>query len=122
MDLKIQMASPIKTIIAGIALSIAVNCEVRYKPNWDSLDSRQNPGWFDDAKVGIFIHWGVFSVPAYHGPWFWYWWRTGRKDETEFMKKNYPPGYTYADFGPHFSAALYDPDYWADVFKDAGAK
>ena len=36
-----------------------------YSPTWDSLDSRPIPTWFEDAKFGIFIHWGVYSVPAY---------------------------------------------------------
>ena len=36
----------------------------RYEPTWESLDKRPNPGWFDDEKIGIFIHWSVFSVPA----------------------------------------------------------
>ena len=40
---------------------------VRYQPNWQSLDSRPNPQWYRDAKFGIFIHWGVYSVPAW-GP------------------------------------------------------
>lgn len=43
----------------------------RYEPTWDSLDARPLPKWFDDVKVGIFIHWGVFSVPSYQSEWFW---------------------------------------------------
>ncbi len=38
-----------------------------YKPAWESLDKRPVPGWFEDSKFGIFIHWGVYSVPAW-GP------------------------------------------------------
>ena len=40
-----------------------------YKPEWDSLDKRPLPSWYDDAKVGIFVHWGVFSVPAFRSEW-----------------------------------------------------
>lgn len=47
----------------------------RYTPDWPSLDSRPLPEWYDDAKIGIFIHWGVFSVPAM-GEWFWYTWKS----------------------------------------------
>ena len=43
-----------------------------YEPNWDSVDSRPLPEWFDEAKLGIFIHWGVFSVPAFKNEWYWY--------------------------------------------------
>ncbi len=41
----------------------------KYTPDWDSLDKRALPQWYDDAKVGIFIHWGVFSVPAFKSEW-----------------------------------------------------
>ena len=44
----------------------------RYDPKWESLDKRPIPGWYDEAKVGIFIHWGVFSVPSYMDEWFWF--------------------------------------------------
>ena len=48
--------------------------EFEYKPTWDSLDSRPLPTWFDDVKFGIFIHWGVFSVPSFGSEWFWINW------------------------------------------------
>lgn len=43
----------------------------RFDPTWESLDRRQLPAWFDQAKFGIFIHWGVFSVPSFGSEWFW---------------------------------------------------
>lgn len=43
----------------------------RYDPTWESLDRRPLPSWFDQAKFGIFIHWGVFSVPSFGSEWFW---------------------------------------------------
>lgn len=43
----------------------------RYEPSWDSLDARPLPAWFDEAKFGVFIHWGVFSVPSFGSEWFW---------------------------------------------------
>jgi alpha-L-fucosidase len=46
----------------------------RFTPDWESLDTREIPSWFDNAKFGIFIHWGVFSVPSF-GEWFWYNWK-----------------------------------------------
>jgi alpha-L-fucosidase len=46
-----------------------------YTPDWPSLDSRPLPSWYDDAKFGIFVHWGVFSVPAYGSEWFWWYWK-----------------------------------------------
>ena len=41
----------------------------QYTPDWNSLDKRPLPKWYDDAKVGIFIQWGVFSVPSFHSEW-----------------------------------------------------
>jgi alpha-L-fucosidase len=48
---------------------------LRYNPTWESLDSRPLPQWYDDAKFGIFIHWGVFSVPSFGSEWFWSSWK-----------------------------------------------
>jgi hypothetical protein len=47
----------------------------QYTPTWDSLDSRPLPQWYDEAKIGIFIHWGVFSVPSFGSEWFWKQWK-----------------------------------------------
>src|SRR5688572_24159968 len=44
----------------------------KYEPNWESLDARPLPAWYDQSKIGIFIHWGVFSVPSYGSEWFWH--------------------------------------------------
>lgn len=51
------------------------NVSKKYTPDWPSLDSRPLPKWYDEAKIGIFIHWGVFSVPAM-GEWFWESWQS----------------------------------------------
>src|SRR5688572_12129765 len=64
-------------------LACGFTAQAQYEANWNSIDSRPVPTWFQDAKFGIFIHWGVFSVPAW-GPTKsavyeqyaeWYWWR-----------------------------------------------
>ncbi|XP_059139666.1 alpha-L-fucosidase-like isoform X3 [Physella acuta] len=96
----------------------------RYEPTWESLDARPIPQWYDEAKIGIFLHWGVFSVPSYVGAWFWYWWQgpQPRFDIVEFMQLNYPPGFTYADFAPMFTAEFYNPDQWASIFQASGAQ
>ena len=52
-------------------ITVLAICQADYQPTWDSLDSRPIPSWFDDSKIGIFIHWGVFSVPGYGSEWFW---------------------------------------------------
>jgi alpha-L-fucosidase len=95
----------------------------QYLPTWDSLDKRELPKWYDENKIGIFIHWGVFSVPAFKSEWFWWYWQGSKEpDVVDYMTKNYPPNFQYAHFGPMFTAELYDPDYWADLFQASGAK
>ncbi|KAK7112789.1 hypothetical protein V1264_012181 [Littorina saxatilis] len=109
-------------------LTVALLCDksvgIRYEPNWQSLDSRPLPQWYDEAKFGIFLHWGVFSVPSYHGAWFWYYWKGPKPvpSVVQFMQENYPPGFTYADFAPQFTAEFYDPHQWAEIFQASGAR
>lgn len=93
-----------------------------YQPNWDSIDSRPLPAWYDEAKFGIFMHWGVYSVPAFKNEWFWYRWKTGDQDYVDFMKKNYPPNFQYPDFGPKFTAEMFDANHFADVLQASGAQ
>lgn len=89
--------------------------------------SRPLPAWFDEAKVGVFLHWGIFSVPSY-GPATlaeWYWWGlSGAKSEptVSWHKKTYGEDFSYAEFAPMFKAEFFDPDEWAAMFKDAGIK
>lgn len=94
-----------------------------YQPNWTSLDSRPLPSWYDEAKIGIFLHWGVFSVPSFHSAWFWKDWKdVGTPEVVSFVKKNFKPGFTYTEFAPMFTAQFYDPDQWAELFQASGAK
>ena len=97
---------------------------VTYQPTWESLDSRPLPEWYDDVKLGIILHWGVYSVPSFsHTEWFWWNWQHDKDPVlTQFMEDNYPPGFTYADFAPMFRAELFDPDQWVDIFNSSGAK
>lgn len=95
----------------------------RYTPDWRSLDSRPLPAWFDESKFGVFVHWGVFSVPAWGSEWFWWHWQgEGLPQYRRFMNENYPPGFSYADFGPQFTARFFEPDKWAALFQASGAK
>ncbi|XP_060061518.1 tissue alpha-L-fucosidase isoform X2 [Erinaceus europaeus] len=95
----------------------------RYTPDWQSLDSRPLPDWYDEAKFGVFVHWGVFSVPSWGSEWFWWHWKGQRQPQfQEFMNENYPPGFSYPDFGSQFTAKFFHPDQWAKLFQAAGAK
>ncbi|XP_012144030.1 alpha-L-fucosidase isoform X1 [Megachile rotundata] len=95
-----------------------------YSPTWASLDSRPLPQWYDDAKLGIFIHWGVFSVPSFGSEWFWNNWKD-EKDTTkysDFMKQRYPPNFTYQDFAHEFTAEFFNATQWSEMFQASGAK
>ncbi|MFP4061003.1 MAG: alpha-L-fucosidase [Bacteroidales bacterium] len=104
-----------------------------YKPNWESIDSRPVPEWFVDAKFGIFIHWGVYAVPAYRKvsekmyETYAEWYEASVMHDTvkggrEFHVKNFGEDFQYRDFAPFFKAELWDPEYWAEIFDRAGAK
>jgi alpha-L-fucosidase len=111
-----------------------------YQPTWDSIDKRPMPNWFSDAKFGIFIHWGLYSVPAYapvipgklaYAEWYQHQMVEGRDNpkataiETgtwAYHQKMYGANYEYKNFAPLFRAELFDPDQWAGVFADSGAK
>lgn len=103
-----------------------------YEPNWESLNKRGIPQWFQQDKFGIFIHWGVYAVPSYapvipnsgdsYAEWYWYRIKEGNKKFTEFHNKNYGADFQYQQFEPMFKAEMFDPKQWADVFKRSGAK
>ncbi|XP_060067438.1 alpha-L-fucosidase-like [Ylistrum balloti] len=101
---------------------ISVTAAVKYTPDWKSLDSRPLPAWYDDSKIGIFLHWGLFSVPAYKSAWFVYFFKHNYPDYVKFVHDNYGPQFTFADFAPLFHAYFYNPDGWADIFEASGAK
>ena len=101
---------------------LGTSIATHYEPTWDSIDARPLPSWYDQSKFGIFIHWGVFSVPSFGSEWFWRYWTDGRPEYVNFMKNNYPPSWTYADFANQFTAEFYDPYEWAEIFKASGAK
>ncbi|KAM9003234.1 plasma alpha-L-fucosidase [Sarcophilus harrisii] len=95
----------------------------RYEPTWASLDARELPAWFDEAKFGIFIHWGVYTVPSFGSEWFWWYWRGLKLPKfVDFMNANYPPGFTYEEFAPEFKGTFFNASEWADIFVSSGAK
>jgi len=95
-----------------------------YRPDWESLEKYEIPEWFRDAKFGIFIHWGLYSVPAFGNEW--YPRNMYRKDSEEYKhhmeKYGSQANFGYKDFIPMFRAEKFDPQAWAKLFKDAGAK
>jgi alpha-L-fucosidase len=98
-----------------------------FRPDWESLRHYQIPQWYKDAKFGIFIHWGVYSVPSAESEWYP---RNMYKPEEgaykDFQKRFADPAQKdalgYKDFIPKFKAEKWDPAVWASLFKEAGAQ
>lgn len=96
-----------------------------FKP--DSLNIAQNytiPDWFTDAKLGIFIHWGVYSVPAYGSEWYARWMYTEGSPINKHHVKTYGKltEFGYKDFIPMFKTPDFNATEWAKIFKGSGAK
>lgn len=116
---------------------------MKFIPEWESISQHQIPQWFHDAKIGIFIHWGAYSVPAWALPtcqlgdiptdegWFcnnpyaeWYQnsVRVGRGPTYEYHCKTYGKDYPYENFVDLWTAEKFQPETWAQLFFDAGAR
>ena len=95
-----------------------------YHDNWASLTDFEMPDWYVKAKFGIFIHWGLYSVPAYANEWYSRNMYIQGTPEYEHHIKTYGPhkDFGYKDFIPLFKAEKFDPDFWAETFANAGAK
>jgi alpha-L-fucosidase len=103
--------------------------DAKYSATWESLDTRPLPKWYPRAKFGIFIHWGLFSVPGVGrgAEQFWgNWINEGneRKQEQKraYVKEYLPPRFKFQDFAPQFKAEFYKPKEWVRLFRDAGAR
>lgn len=95
-----------------------------YKDTWESLGAYQPPKWYQEAKFGIFIHWGIYSVPAFGSEWYSRNMYIQGSREFEHHVKTYGPHkeFGYKDFIPMFKAEKFSAEAWADLFKKAGAK
>lgn len=114
---------------------------VRYEATWESIDTRPNPGWFDNEKIGIFIHWSVFSVPAvawvypdkrygYGGHSCWYGMYVDRisllsaseQARFEAFHRTMYGEVPFKALAPLFRAEAFNPQQWAELFKRSGAR
>ncbi|WP_372772389.1 alpha-L-fucosidase [Mangrovibacterium sp.] len=112
-------------LVAGCSATKQEKLQKQFEPNWESLKQHKAaPEWFADAKLGIYFHWGPYSVPAYGSAWYPHhmYMDNGkvRKHHEETYGSIYEFG--YEDFIPMFKAEHFDPDDWAELFKMAGAK
>jgi alpha-L-fucosidase len=95
-----------------------------FRPDWNSLSQYRVPDWYRDAKFGIFIHWGVYSVPAFGSEWYPRQMYLTGSEENQHQVSVYGPltKFGYKDFIPMFKAQHYDPQAWAHLFKESGAR
>ncbi|MFB3785259.1 MAG: alpha-L-fucosidase [bacterium] len=115
---------------SSIVVLPAISEEVRtakYQPAWESLDQRPIPAWFDNAKFGIFVVWGIYSVPAWapkgnYAEWYGNWMNDENHLVHWFHEKTYGKDFKYPDFVPMFTAEMFDPEQWADLFAQSGAQ
>jgi len=97
---------------------------VPFHPTWDSLAAYRTPDWFRDAKFGIFLHWGVYSVPAFGNEWYSRNMYIPDNAAYKHQVATYGPvdKFGYKDFIPQFKAERFDPNAWLDLFAAAGAR
>jgi alpha-L-fucosidase len=98
--------------------------EGKFKDDWDSLSEYELPQWYRNAKFGIFIHWGIYSVPAFGGEWYSRNMYIKDSKEYEHHRKTYGNHETfgYKDFIPMFKAEKFNSKEWTDLFAASGAK
>jgi alpha-L-fucosidase len=95
-----------------------------FRASWDSLEKFRVPKWYEDAKFGIFIHWGVYCVPAFDSEWYPRNMYLIGNPVFQHHLETYGPQskFGYKDFIPMFKAEKFNPDQWAELFKKSGAQ
>ncbi len=96
----------------------------KYKDNWQSLMNHKTPDWYYNGKFGIFIHWGIYSVPAMGNEWYPRNMYIQGSVEYEHHIKTFGEhkNFGYKDFIPMFKASAFSADEWAEAFRNAGAQ
>lgn len=95
-----------------------------FKDNWPSLSNHKTPDWYRNGKFGIFIHWGIYSVPAYANEWYSRTMYDPAHAEYDFHRKNFgnQKDFGYKDFIPMFKGEKFNAEEWINLFKESGAK
>ena len=93
-----------------------------YQPLWNSLSHYKVPNWYKNAKLGIFIHWGAYSVPAYASEWYPRLMYQKDHDVYTYHRNTWGTGFGYKDFIPLFRGEHWNPQSWVDLFTESGAR
>ena len=115
-----------KSLAAAVSLLMTASVFANdnpYQENWDSLARHTAaPKWFQDAKFGIYFHWGAYSVPAYGSEWYPRWMHFSEHKIGKHHLENYghPSEFGYHDFVPQFKAEQFDAHEWASFSKKQG--
>ncbi len=114
-------------LLMTLAVTSCVNSTTKvdtFTSDWNSLKKYQCPDWFRDAKFGIYFHWGVYSVPAYKTEWYSHYMYVKNHTINKYHVGKYGPlsQFGYKNFIPMFKAEKFNPDEWADLFLQAGAR
>ncbi|HPX42406.1 MAG TPA: alpha-L-fucosidase, partial [Candidatus Hydrogenedentes bacterium] len=114
-------------VALAVAACAAFAQDAQYQPTWESVESRPLPGWYDHDKFGIFIHWGLYSVPSWgpkgrYSEWYWHDMQDKNGETWKFHVENYGEDFKYPDFAPQFRAEMFNPAHWAEIFERSGAK
>lgn len=127
MKWKSKMNHFIRSIISIffiVLLTLSSNAFSHYQANWESLKKYTVPDWYRDAKFGIFIHWGVYSVPSFGSEW--YAREMYLKDSKDYKHHINTFGlqnkFGYKDFIPDLRAEKFNADEWLDIIQKSGAK
>jgi len=109
---------------AALSTAQFLRAQPAYAPAWDSLAKHPDPAWFNDAKFGIYFHWGIYSVPAFDNEWYSRnLYIPGQRAHTYHQLVYGPPAkFGYKDFLPLFRAEKFNPEEWAELFRKVGAK
>lgn len=95
-----------------------------FEASWESLTRHEVPGWFSDSKFGLYAHWGIYSVPGFGNEWYGKW----MNDPAHEIHRRHcerfgsPAEYGYTRFIEGFTAERFDPDEWAELFANSGAR
>lgn len=92
-----------------------------YKDTWESLSKHPIPAWYQNSKLGFFIHWGVYSVPAYGSEWYPHFMYQEGSDVYKHHVETWGENFEYHDFIPLFTADKFEPKAWLDMLEDCNA-
>ena len=109
-------------IVAASAAAKTPAAPGPFEPTWESIRAHYKvPRWFLDGKFGLFLHWGVYAVPAYHNEWYQ---KHMYAAYVDWHAEHFGPQqrFGYKDFIPRFTCEKFDPDEWAALFKKSGAR